>query len=636
MFDVCRLCLSDIPEIVNKLSYDDYTCYDTKIKLIMPEIDINTTTTFILCDHCSESLNKAYNFKCRCLEVEELINNYLEEMNLTVTNLKYVKDCSYKIDKSTSEPSLEIKEESCDNGVSSINNRLEDVNLISDQSSDEVHNETIKTNHFKAKIDTKSPIRKRAVPTKTPQRQNRGATMREHSEVLEKEGGSLLHTIESGGNKVQFIEMFDVCRLCLSDIPEIVNKLSYDDYTCYDTKIKLIMPEIDINTTTTFILCDHCSESLNKAYNFKCRCIEVEELINNYDHCSESLNKAYNFKCRCIEVEELINNYLKEMNLTVTNLKYVKDRSYKIDECTSEPSLEIKEESCDNGVSSIYNSLEDVNLISKQSSDAVHIEIIETNHFKEKIDVFETESIKNQPTDETYMCDISILSKVEIKYKFIEMFDVCRLCLSDIPEIVNKLSYDDYTCYDTKIKLIMPEIDINTTTTFILCDHCSESLNKAYNFKCRCLEIAVIKLMNLQLNLYLKSKKKEEMNLTVTNLKYVKDRSYKINESTTEPLLEIKEESYEYGVSSIYNSLEDGNLISDQSSDAAHVDIIEMNHFKEKIDVFETESIKNQSTDRSYKFNESTTEPSLEIKEGSYDNGVSSINNSLEDVNLIV
>lgn len=38
--------------------------------------------------------------------------------------------------------------------------------------------------------------------------------------------------------------MFDVCRLCLSDIPEIRNKLSHDDYTSYDTKIKLLMPEI--------------------------------------------------------------------------------------------------------------------------------------------------------------------------------------------------------------------------------------------------------------------------------------------------------------------------------------------------------------------------------------------------------
>lgn len=38
--------------------------------------------------------------------------------------------------------------------------------------------------------------------------------------------------------------MFDVCRLCLTDIPEVINKLSYDDYTAYDTKIKLIMPEI--------------------------------------------------------------------------------------------------------------------------------------------------------------------------------------------------------------------------------------------------------------------------------------------------------------------------------------------------------------------------------------------------------
>ncbi|KAK9720844.1 hypothetical protein QE152_g21856 [Popillia japonica] len=128
MFDVCRLCLSDIPEIVNKLSYDDYTCYDTKIKVIMPEIDINTTTTFILCDQCLESLNKAYNFKCRCLKVEEVINNYLNEMNLTVTNLKYVKDRSYKIDESTTEPSLEIKEESYDNGVSSIYNSLDDFN----------------------------------------------------------------------------------------------------------------------------------------------------------------------------------------------------------------------------------------------------------------------------------------------------------------------------------------------------------------------------------------------------------------------------------------------------------------------------------------------------------------------------
>ncbi|KAI4455324.1 finger putative transcription factor family-related [Holotrichia oblita] len=139
MFDVCRLCLTDIPEVLNKLSYDDYTAYDTKIKLIMPEIDINTTTTFILCDQCSESLNNAYNFKCRCLEVEELISNYLRETNATVTNLKHVQTRKYKSEKV--EPiKVEVYDHCGDDVIADLNNYV-DVSLGYSQSPETFNNE---------------------------------------------------------------------------------------------------------------------------------------------------------------------------------------------------------------------------------------------------------------------------------------------------------------------------------------------------------------------------------------------------------------------------------------------------------------------------------------------------------------
>ncbi|KAI4455322.1 zinc finger protein zic and gli [Holotrichia oblita] len=125
MFDLCRLCLSDIPDI-NKLCCDDYTSYDTKIKLILPEIDIATTTTLVLCEQCSESLNSAYNFKCKCLEVEELIVNYLKELNTAVVNLKQVRDQKCK-----------------DNLNESVIKKCLNFNIISNESNEIVYDEDI-------------------------------------------------------------------------------------------------------------------------------------------------------------------------------------------------------------------------------------------------------------------------------------------------------------------------------------------------------------------------------------------------------------------------------------------------------------------------------------------------------------
>ncbi|KAI4455349.1 zinc finger protein [Holotrichia oblita] len=235
----------------------------------------------------------------------------------------------------------------------SESSEFENVTHLSESTTNELINEEIQ----EVKISGKSPIRKRAVPTKTPKQQNQNGvgsrTIACHN----------ARKFRSSRERWWFIAVSN----------------------CNSTK--------DINTTTTFILCDHCSESLNKAYNFKCKCLEVEELINNY---------------------------LKEMNLTVTNLKYVKDRNYKTEESRDEPPIEIKEECYDNCGSpselpSIYNNFVDVNFISDQSSDVIQIEAIQdcedSNRSKanvdedlQKVDIFETKVYNQQ--DQKYTCDI--------------------------------------------------------------------------------------------------------------------------------------------------------------------------------------------------------------------------------------
>lgn len=67
-----------------------------------------------MCEQCLESLNRSYSFKCKCLETEKLIANYLGEINATVINLKQLKTQRYKDDVSSVESSIEIKE-ICDN-----------------------------------------------------------------------------------------------------------------------------------------------------------------------------------------------------------------------------------------------------------------------------------------------------------------------------------------------------------------------------------------------------------------------------------------------------------------------------------------------------------------------------------------
>ncbi|KAK9720841.1 Zinc finger, C2H2 type [Popillia japonica] len=758
MSDVCRLCLSEIPEI-NKLNYDYYTSYESQLKLIIPEIDVATTTTFVLCEQCLESLNRSYSFKCKCLETEKLIANYLGEINATVINLKHLKTQRYKDDVSSVESSIEIKE-ICDNyedfNISGIQTFV-DVEAIctgtnetdnEDQTQPELNNDSDKasttitekqissqpftcdicnkifthrhqltrhqlthkkkeficdickkgfTTQYDLKRHAKTHIKTRELnkcPTclKLVQDVSRHIqSCHQHKHVCDICGAKFgfnsnlidhkrthtgdrpyrcemcgkgfaqtstlylhirsIHTNErphicqtcgKGFTKPAEVRRHELVhipnrekKLCLSDIPEIRNKLSHDDYTSYDTKIKLLMPEIDTATTTTFVLCELCSESLNSAYNFKRRCLEVEKLIFNY---------------------------MKETNATVINLKRLKDQSL-----NESPSFCDVNVICDKSNDNFYD--EDINNSNEDllTQEQPEIEIHETKLFCEPIRKpevkkrFKSKSFRfdlsNQKLldhyilgsykigrhftcgicgkafrtrfnlkrhelthadpelsecsiclkavqdverhmkrthfskhicdicgskfatngnlikhmrihsgDRPYICEMCgkkfrQKSILEIHIKSIhtgEKRHVCetcekkfttpaelrkhkmvhipnkenKLCLTDIPEVINKLSYDDYTAYDTKIKLIMPEIDINTTTTFILCNQCSESLNNAYNFKCRCLEVEEM------ISNYLR-----ETNTTVTNLKHVQTRKYKSKESgKMEP---IKVEDYD-------------------------------------------------------------------------------------------
>ncbi|KAI4463067.1 zinc finger and scan domain-containing [Holotrichia oblita] len=91
MVNICRLCLTNIPDFPIAV-LNDIVSHETKIKFVIPEIDIGITPTLDLCNLCLHLLCAAYTFKLGCIQTEDIIKAYLSQNEKATINLQDVKE----------------------------------------------------------------------------------------------------------------------------------------------------------------------------------------------------------------------------------------------------------------------------------------------------------------------------------------------------------------------------------------------------------------------------------------------------------------------------------------------------------------------------------------------------------------
>ncbi|KAK9711470.1 hypothetical protein QE152_g25422 [Popillia japonica] len=91
MVNICRLCLSYVPDLPITV-FNDSVSHETKIKCLIPEIDISITPTLDLCNLCLHLLSAAYTFKLGCIRTEDMIKAYLYQNENATINLQDVKE----------------------------------------------------------------------------------------------------------------------------------------------------------------------------------------------------------------------------------------------------------------------------------------------------------------------------------------------------------------------------------------------------------------------------------------------------------------------------------------------------------------------------------------------------------------
>ncbi|KAI4455323.1 zinc finger protein [Holotrichia oblita] len=491
MFDVCRLCLSDIQEIANKLSYDDYTSYNNKIKLIMPEIDITTTTTFVLCEQCSESLNSAYDFKCRCLEIEKLIINYLKETFYDcqddLSGIQHFVDVEAVCNETDEKNQLKLDEES---------NKIEVCET-------EIYREPIKKKEaenfsktFKCDICNKILLNRFLLA-----RHQLVHGGRHFICDICKKGFKTKYDLKRHEKTHTTAKMYKcpTCFKLVRDVKRHIESSHVYKHICDVCGAKFaynstLIDHIRIHTGDRPFRCEMCGRGFaqKSTLDIHIKSVHTKEKRHVCEICGKGFTTPAELR--------------KHGLVHVAN----PERKFVCEVAGCNKAFPTKQRRHDHMKRHSTEKKYKCTICDKAFFD---------NHGLKR-------HIKIHTGEKPFEC--SICNKTFGQKT--NMFDVCRLCLSDIPEIINKLSYDDYTSYDTKIKLIMPEIDITTTTTFVLCKHCSESLNSAYDFKCKCLEVEKL-IFN-----YMKEK-----NATVINLKRLKDKTSTNNLSLNESPIKIDE-----------------------------------------------------------------------------------------------
>ncbi|GJQ65526.1 hypothetical protein Trydic_g7627 [Trypoxylus dichotomus] len=141
MANICRLCLSNVLNS-SIFVYNDTVSHETKIKFLIPEIDLGITPNFDLCYLCTHLLCVAYSFMRGCIQTENLIKEYILQNGTTMFNLENVKQFrKYKVPKiednlvEEANIKIEVDDEDIKTSINTLNTR----EVQSSRTCDECH-----------------------------------------------------------------------------------------------------------------------------------------------------------------------------------------------------------------------------------------------------------------------------------------------------------------------------------------------------------------------------------------------------------------------------------------------------------------------------------------------------------------
>ncbi|XP_074029527.1 uncharacterized protein [Leptinotarsa decemlineata] len=86
---ICRLCLERMSPNRQHSSFEEL-CSSQRLSFILPDKTSAWALNHPICTKCSEELQKAYEFKVKCLEIEQKVRGYLDNSNASTVELQDV------------------------------------------------------------------------------------------------------------------------------------------------------------------------------------------------------------------------------------------------------------------------------------------------------------------------------------------------------------------------------------------------------------------------------------------------------------------------------------------------------------------------------------------------------------------